>query len=705
MNAKVKDVLKKILQDDKLLNEFLKLKGDEIFEFCQKHADEKFTKEEFESSTAEIINSFYKEEIENLNLTSLSEEDLKLIAGGKMPLKKGTAIALAALTLGGSTPFIPKNLDFSSTVNAGWFSKSYKIRNPWEMSDIKDILRTKKNLGINDTDTITEQAWKNLFNKLHTQTSLSSAAPPVSSSSSSSAPTANANNTENDFNLANDVLLKYFDVVAKDNGVSTTELNSGSLGLINSDEFQRVVNSNFGTFKVEEEKNPFSLLKEGMSAFRNNNDIFSSKIVTIPARDQLIKLFTNRGKEARSLGLQTMLSELQRNAYPLTISAMAFLGLGALVHAKDLLGKGWELLKSSVIQAYNRFIYNRLTLERDPVKLKELMSEYLKTSVFRQNAAMDRIVEIMSGMAEIWEQSDKTKIPATSACTMTFMGDSGVGKTYAARMLSKALFHRDMQPWQFITSTSVTASSTPGQSKNTTADKSNETAKKSEEQLTPADQLFNENSELVRQLNLNNRVIVVLDEIDKMHKYDRNDTVLERLRDARDTGKLLIRKGVNYDYIDVSRTVFICITNELRECWGLPKANLTENQAASRTFIGRDRSLTNRFDIVEFDYFKSDDYAFILWPQLNELKEYYLTNFNIDLKISDELVKSVADAAEAKNKGVRGVNDYLVLLRGKLVDWHSKHKQSTKKDEPKKEPRKLDAKYNGKTGTFEILEV
>ena len=212
--------------------------------------------------------------------------------------------------------------------------------------------------------------------------------------------------------------------------------------------------------------------------------------------------------------------------------------------------------------------------------------------------------------------------------------------------------------------------------------------------LSPADQLFNEGSEIVRQLKLNNRVIIVLDEVDKMHKADPNDTILERLRDARDTGKLLVRNGVNYEYIDVSRTVFICITNELRECWGLPAEELTEAQAAARTNVKRDKSLVNRFDVIEFSYLKSDDYAFILRPELDELKEEYYQQYGIDINISDELVESIAHAAEVKNKGVRGVNDFLILLRGKLVDYRSKHKNNN--------TEKINLKYVPETNNFEI---
>lgn len=341
----------------------------------------------------------------------------------------------------------------------------------------------------------------------------------------------------------------------------------------------------------------------------------------------------------------------------------------------------WSGARKSAEYLYNRFIYNRCQLNQDPVELKRLLDQHLHEKVFCQDEAINKISEIISGMQDLWHESDITDIPCTSACTMTFMGDSGIGKTYAARALSQAIYHKDMQPWQFVASTSVTGSNI------SSSFSSN---------LSPADQIFNEDSELVRQLKLNNKVIIVLDEIDKMHKIDKDDTILERLRDARDTGKLLVRSGVNYNYIDVSRTVFICITNESRECWGLPEEQLTETQKASRTHVQRDKSLVNRFDIVEFKYFNVEDYIQMLTPMIEDLKK-YIQSYNLDLDIDEALVKEISVAAEHKNKGARGLNDYLTHLRGQLIGYRDINEKSLSQ-----EVHKVHISYKEDTDNFEI---
>ena len=350
---------------------------------------------------------------------------------------------------------------------------------------------------------------------------------------------------------------------------------------------------------------------------------------------------------------------------------------------RTFVSDGMKFISRNFKKICDRYIYNRFQLNQDPVELKRIIDKCLKEKILCQNEAISRVSDVISGMADKWQESDKTGVPCTSACTMTFMGDSGVGKTYTARALSQALYKKDMQPWQFITSTSVTSSNI------STNNSSN---------LSPADQIFNENSELIRQLKLNNKVIIVLDEIDKMHKIDTDDTILERLRDARDTGKLLVRSGIDYTYVDVSRTVFICITNEARECWGLPKEDLDEVKGASRTHIQRDKSLVNRFDVVEFKYFTVEDYMSMLTPMIDSLKE-YVKSYNLDLDVNETLIRKISEAAEIKNKGARGLDDYLVHLRGKLVGYRDVNRKSLQNN-----VHKVHAIYDKDTDDFKITK-
>ncbi len=747
MNSTIKSLLEKICSDEHLLKEFAELQGEEIFDFLVSHSDQAFTKQEFEDYVAQVFLKLY-------GGAELSDEDIEAVAGGrKISTKKAAAVALAALSLSNVAPMVPEGLSLTPKASSfGWFRRhNLHVQNPWEMDEVIDFLRRDAYYGDRlrryGAPVEDENAFRNWFQEggnnsngkrwwFMNDPSVSTPAAqdavervldesleaigmnPVQRDLASGMVRQQAGNIRRAAaNLASNygsniagihaqegqvanmmdlvnmqrspdavqahpelaavdrLLLKYFDCIATSNGVSVNDLNDDMAELLNSPAFGNLVGETFGCFNIVEQPTFFGIPTGGATR-RVVNGV-----------DRLKILLMKRGADQRTFERERFFSKMQRNAPILMTSLILSSRMGALAHAKDILIQAGAWVKAGVIKTYNRFVYNRLTLERDPVKLKELMTEYLKSSVFRQDAAMDRIVEIMSGMTDLWKQSDESGKPCNCACTMAFIGDSGIGKTHAARTLSKAIFHKDMQPWQVITSTSVTASTSAKDAK-------------TGEGLAPADQLFNANSEIVRQLKLNNRVVVVLDEIDKMHKADPNDTILERLRDARDTGKLLVRNGVNYEYIDVSRTVFICITNELRQCWGLPPVQLTE--AAARTNIQRDKSLVNRFDIVEFNNLKADDYAFILKPQLDELRKEYSQKYGIDINVSEKLVKDISNAAEVRNKGVRGVNDFLVLLRGKLVDYRSKHKPKVAAG--KQEQRyKIGVKYSPEGGNFVLV--
>ncbi len=325
------------------------------------------------------------------------------------------------------------------------------------------------------------------------------------------------------------------------------------------------------------------------------------------------------------------------------------------------------------------FIHNRKKLDENPVEFRRTALEFLKANIFAQDKAINKVVDIISGHIDMWRESQLTGKSCSSACVMTFIGDSGTGKTYCARLLSLLLFGQDMQPWQFITSSSVKSPPPPSNAPvvNVYNDlgwnrRTDTPAEEPQIDLSPADRLFNEESDIVRELKLNNNVIIVIDEIDKIHKNDPQDTILERLRDAKDTGKLRIcLSNGEYEDIDVSRTTFICISNEFRECWGLPKKQLSEAHAAARTTVVRDKSLVNRFDVVEFENFTSKDYMTILEPLIERLKEAYTKIYNMALEFTDDFAEKVADVAEEKNKGVRGLEDFLVKLRGRLVDIRS----------------------------------
>lgn len=394
------------------------------------------------------------------------------------------------------------------------------------------------------------------------------------------------------------------------------------------------------------------------------------------------------------------------------VPALLFVGVPAMYKLFKWLAKPFkdDIIMPSVNWFKDTFIYNRRAIGNDPVKFREGLGKALKGNVVAQDKAIEKILNVLSGYIEKWRESAAAGKPCDSACMMTFLGDSGVGKTLTARVISKFVFGKDIQPWQYITESSVKARDTSSNAPKITvnfnsfgmgqsSDSSGET-----EELSPADRLFHEDSELVRQLRKNPKVVLVFDEIDKYRKYDPDDTILLRARDARDTGKLRIRlrKGGHED-IDISGSIIIFISNEFPECWGLPKRDFTPEEAAARTFTDRNRSMTNRSNPIEFENFKKDSYMVVLRPLLEDIKKTYLKTYNMDLEFSEDFIGSLGQAAEDKNKGVRGLSDSVIELHGKLVECRSKNKISQNKNpkEAKEKPIwKVNIKYNKAEDTF-----
>lgn len=88
--------------------------------------------------------------------------------------------------------------------------------------------------------------------------------------------------------------------------------------------------------------------------------------------------------------------------------------------------------------------------------------------------------------------------------------------------------------------------------------------------------------------------------------------------------------------------------------------------------------MINRFNVIEFENFKKDDYMTILTPLISQMKESYAKLYNMDIEFSHNFAEDIGQAAEDRNKGVRGLNDFLIELRGALVNCRSKNKIGSK---------------------------
>ncbi|GMB10537.1 MAG: AAA family ATPase [Candidatus Improbicoccus devescovinae] len=327
---------------------------------------------------------------------------------------------------------------------------------------------------------------------------------------------------------------------------------------------------------------------------------------------------------------------------------------------------GYNSLKQGVKTVKDRFIYNRKKIDEDPVAMLKFFKESLSTQVLGQEKAIRDVCNNLVG----WLRQKQIKNNEVGSDLLAFIGSSGTGKTFVCRCLSLSVLGKELQPWQFFSCSTLKPDKKLG---------------------SPGEQIFAEDSEIVRQLKLNPNVIIVFDEVDKM--VDPTDSLLKMLWQAKDTGIVI----VNGKEINVRDTIFVVTSNEQRQCWGLPAKKLSPAEAAGRTIIKRDRNLTNRFCVVEFETISKSVFERIFLTQLQELSTYVSENDNATLILNPDLISNLCDDCVNKNKGVRGAKDLMITLTGQLVEVTQRFLEETGV-----KPEQFEISYDLAQGNFNI---
>lgn len=386
-----------------------------------------------------------------------------------------------------------------------------------------------------------------------------------------------------------------------------------------------------------------------------------------------------------------------------------------------LINKAWEWGYAPIVKPAFNFVNENIikpyrgidnkAVEKDPMKVRKRIYDALKKGIQGQDEAIEKVVSVISGYVDAWDESDKLGIPYNHACCICLVGDSGVGKTETARILSRVLYGKDMEPWQYITTASIPTE--PPKPQLTTnvdvrigsgmfGDGGGNKDNAMKREYTPADRLFNSNSLLVRNLKFNNRRIIVIDEIDKIHKNsDPQDTILERLRDARDTGILrVVKDDGSIENVDVSRTIFISLSNEFADCMGVGKKEDRQKvDQTNRTVVERDPTLVRRFGVAEYKDMTVERLCEILDVYIKELAEKYRKVRNIELDISDENMRKVCEWCKNGCKGVRGLLDSLSILRGVLVTFRSENNLI------KNDLVRLEVDFDAESGKWSVVKM
>ncbi len=272
---------------------------------------------------------------------------------------------------------------------------------------------------------------------------------------------------------------------------------------------------------------------------------------------------------------------------------------------------------------YNEKIYNNLFLEKDPMKLKKLVSEYLKSTLMFPGQASDKVAEVLSA------NKLSGQVPA-----MLELSGNVCSEVFSE--IHRSMFERNFETWQKID----VAQQKPQVISRTISDDSKEKIT-----LSLADTIFNTTNSSMRKLKNNTGTTLVFENL-------ADQSVIDRLEEARKTGVLSLYNNTTgeHEELDVSKTV-ILISNKRKD----------------------NKMILENSEHIKFEDFTEEEYAYILADKLSEKREKYYKQYKNTVEFSDDFIENISKKAVKDHAGYNDAEKYIKNIDSALLSFLSQN--------------------------------
>lgn len=279
-----------------------------------------------------------------------------------------------------------------------------------------------------------------------------------------------------------------------------------------------------------------------------------------------------------------------------------------------------------------------------------------------QEKAKKKMKDTVAAIIDARNEAEENGKPYGKGDVIYMPGPSGVGKTFSAECLARAIMGPKAEPIRIDSSCFEKTSST--------SLKAQILYMRDQQKNSGSMNYYIDNS-LAAKIASNPNMVLIFDEYDKWCTPETD----ELLRTIMDKG-MIYRDG---DRINCSGLLVIVLSNEDHSSVteGNGKGTHQDDGTGSRTHVVHDQSFLNRLNIIEFDNLYEDDYTEITQDQLQFIAERYKKSCSVDFDFGN-VARKIAIKVARLNKGAREIAKILGGLRKAIIVEKQKSADSFK---------------------------